>query len=201
MTEQELVEIIKLGREEQNIEYKSSMPWTDTGFAEKIIRTILSMSNIRDGGFILIGMEEQDDGSYVPAGISSTDKATFNEDNMADKTSEFADPYVNFYLWPLAYDGKEFLIVQVNEFDEIPVICKKDGTTTNLVRGKMYTRSRRKPESIAVPGQTEMREILDVAIEKGIRKFFSRTARIGIEVETPDSINENKFDEQIKDLS
>jgi len=198
MEEQELIELIKSGREARNIEYKRSMPWTNKENRHKIIRTILSMSNIRDGGFIVIGMERQGDDIYVAKGILSEHKVTYIEDKMADMISEFADPYVHFTIQTVNYEDKEFLIIQINEFEEIPVICKKDGY--DLVRGKVYTRSRRKPESIEVPSQSEMREILEVAIDKGIRRFFSRLTSIGIEFGAQRDKDRKLFDEEIRDL-
>ncbi len=198
MVDQELIEIIKSGKETRNIEYKQSIPWSNHENREKLIRTIFAMSNIRDGGFIVIGMRKQSDNSYIPAGIAGTDKATYNEDHMADVISEFADPYVNFALATAQIDDKEFLIIQINEFEEIPVICKKDGSTTNLKRGKIYIRSRRKPESIEIPSQSEMRELLEVATDKGIRKFFARVEKVGIEFKTIDE--KQLFADQIKDL-
>jgi hypothetical protein len=37
--------------------------------------------------------------------------------------------------------------------------------------GAVYTRTRRMYECAEVPGQAEMRELLELAIEKGLRKF------------------------------
>ena len=198
MPDHELIEIIKSRKETRNIEYKQSMPWSTVENREKLIRTILAVSNIRDGGFIVIGMTKQPDNSYIPVGINPNDKATYNEDHMADAISEFADPYVNFSLTTIPMDEKEFLVIQINEFEEIPVICKKDGKTTNLQRGKIYIRSRRKPESIEIPSQSEMRELLEVATDKGVRKFFARVGKAGVEFKTTDE--KQLFDDQIKDL-
>ena len=117
MNEQELMEIIKNGRETRNIEYKRSMPWGNIDNREKLIRTILAMSNIRDGGFIVIGMDKQRDNSYIASGITKEDRASYNEDNMADVVSEFADPYTIFSIRNIKCDGKEFLFIQVDEFE------------------------------------------------------------------------------------
>ena len=118
---------------------------------------------------------------------------------MADVISEFADPYVNFAIAVTPLDGKEFLIVQIHEFEEIPVICKRDGSTTNLRRGKIYIRPRRKPESIEIPSQSETRELLEAAVDKGIRKFFARVEKSGVKFKTID--DKQLFTDQTKDLN
>jgi len=59
------------------------------------------------------------------------------------------------------------------------VICKKDGME-KLRRGAVYTRSRRMPETVEVPGQVEMREILDLALEKRSRAFARHAERMGL---------------------
>ncbi len=50
---QELVALIELRREDRSLEYKESHPWEE--LKNKIAKTTLGMSNIRDGGTIIVG--------------------------------------------------------------------------------------------------------------------------------------------------
>src|SRR5262249_46564787 len=77
----------------------------------------------------------------------------------------------------------------------LPVICKKDGLE-KLRRGAIYTRSRRLPETVEVPSQAEMRELLDLAIEKGSRTFTRQAERMGF----VRLARKDQFIEQLKGL-
>ncbi|MGB2696865.1 MAG: RNA-binding domain-containing protein, partial [Candidatus Zixiibacteriota bacterium] len=61
--QKELLELVKSGREERNLEYKASKDWKDHTTKAKITKTILGMANIRDGGVIVLGVEEIKDQS------------------------------------------------------------------------------------------------------------------------------------------
>jgi hypothetical protein len=90
------------------------------------------------------------------------------------------------------------LFLTVSEFKEIPVICKRDGHA-RLRRGAIYTRTYRKPESAEIPSQTELREILDLAIEKKLRVFLRTASHVGITMSTGLSDSEH-FDQQLGDF-
>ena len=74
------------------------------------------------------------------------------------------------------------------------VAFKKDGLK-NLRKGAIFTRTRRHPETIEVPSQTEMREILELAVDKNMRKLTKREY-IHKKKETQKSL----FNKQLKDF-
>jgi hypothetical protein len=119
----------------------------------------------------------------------------FVQDQLSAHFSEYADPYIEVLLIKHDVGRKTFCILRVSEFSELPVVCKKDGLE-NLRRGAMYTRSRRLPETVAVPSQVEMREILDLAIEKRSRAFALQADRMGL-VRQP---QRDEFADQLKRL-
>jgi hypothetical protein len=193
----ELCELIHQRSEDRGREYKAPMAWNNDLTKAKITRAVLAMSNKRDGGSIIIGMRELDNKQFDPVGLSNSEAQTFNHDTMADHIRQYADPYVDFAVRTIKCDGKDFIIVQVKEFDEIPVICKKDGT--DLRNGAMYARSRTKNESAEVSSQSEMREIMDMAVDKGVRKFLTRSQRIGLSVSMAKQ-DAAMFDKQLEDF-
>lgn len=193
---QMFVNLIFRGYEERNLEYKRSISWNDSLTKLRIAKSILAMSNIRDGGYIIIGIEEED-GHFIPTGMNEDDLVTFNSDDIADFVSTCADPYVRFSLHNIEFEDKKFLVLQVEEFEKIPVICKKDYGNI-LHKGVIYTRSRRKPESIAIPSQNEMREILDIAIEKGIKEYIERSLRVGTTLTKPS--DKEQFNRQLEEF-
>lgn len=192
---------IQIGKELRNVEYKASALWNDDNTKQKIIKSMLAMANIRDGGSVVIGVEQKKGGTFELSGMAQADFDSFNFETISAVVAEFADPYVTFSLTKDDLQGKRIVIIDVEEFPDIPVICKKDGSL--LKRGKLYTRGVRIPESVEVPSQTEMREILDIAIEKGTRKFFRSISRAGITLREPEKktdieLFEKQLEEAIK---
>jgi predicted HTH transcriptional regulator len=189
MTNDDFREMLSVLREGRNKEFKSTMPWDNKEIKCKIVKSILAFSNVRDGGYLIIGVEQLPDGTFNPNGMTDSDYQTYNEDDLCAFVAEYADPFVQIELHPMVIDDKRFIAIKVQEFSEIPVICKKDGPS-NLVRGQVYTRTYRMPETAVIPTQSEMRELLDLAVEKQVRNFFQRQTRAGITVEmiTTDSL-------------
>lgn len=194
----ELVQLILHGREERNLEYKGRVAWNDADLKARITKTILSMCNIPDGGAIVIGVEEQNE-SFVPTGLSGPDLGSFSQDGVSSHVNEYADPFAEVEVSRVSHSGADYVVIQVREFSEIPVICKRDGPV-NLRRGAIYTRTRRMNETAEVPGQAEMREILDRATEKAIRVLHARLGRAGLDVVERQAEDNRRFDEQLGDL-
>ena len=167
--EENLVELIYLGREQRNLDYKQSMSWNDPTFKISLTKCILAMSNIRDGGYIVIGVRQNSDGSFDPDGMQQSDMASFNQDNVSAQVAEFADPFASFDLIAVENADKKFIVIRVKEFEEIPVICKRD-YGNELHRGKIYSRTRRMPECAEVLSSSEMREIIELATQKQMNK-------------------------------
>lgn len=157
----------------RGVEYKQGGALSDTRRLAKIMRAMMAMSNKRDGGLVLVGVED----SGTVSGISSLDLSTWKADHLRDKVAAYAEPFIDFSLEILNVHGVEIVVLSVSEFEEVPVICKKsyeDSQNRNypiLRDGTIYVRSRRKPESIPVSTQTDMRELIDLATDKGIAKF------------------------------
>lgn len=124
------------------------------------------MCNIRDGGAVVVGVEQQGQG-FRTVGLDESQLESFTQDGVSSHINEYADPFVELSVSHVSHEEHNFVVIQVKEFAEIPVICKKDGRL-KLRKGAIYTRTRRMHESAEVPGQVEMREILDIAVEKNI---------------------------------
>lgn len=188
--------------EERNMEYKQSTPWNEREFQAKITKTILALSNIRDGGHILIGISESNIGNFEKVGVIDEHFITYNRDDLSSYISNYADPYVRFELYKDEIDGFKYVMIRVFEFDEVPVVCKKEHNFNGRVilrKGATYTRSYGKPETIEVPSQNEMREILDMATEKKVRRFMETSKRVGVPIPSEISDKE-RFENQIMDL-
>ncbi|MGB7063064.1 MAG: RNA-binding domain-containing protein [Candidatus Zixiibacteriota bacterium] len=167
-----MTNLIKHGREERFLEYKASAPWDD--LKQKIAKTAMGMANIKGGGTILIGVVKRGE-RYVPEGVLEQHQVTYATDDVQRYVNRFADPYVRAELQEVKWNDKKFLALVVHEFEQLPVICKRD--CDRLMRqGAIYTRSYQMPETCEVRSQNEMREIVEMGVEKGIVNF-ARSAR------------------------
>jgi predicted HTH transcriptional regulator len=171
------MDYVRHGREERNLEFKERLDWSKSEGRNNLIKAALAMSNIRDGGVIVLGV--RNDGT--PVGLSAKEAVVFDHDALAPVINEYAEPYTRLVVTS-GHDpddgGRWFVVIQIQEFHEYPVICKRDGT--DLRRGALYTRSTKMNASAEVASVAEMKEILDLAVEKGIRAFNLRAASAGI---------------------
>jgi predicted HTH transcriptional regulator len=190
----ELRELVLHGREERNLEHKGPVDWSDPNVKARLTKCILALSNIRDGGAIVIGVE-QDGETFDPVGLTHEQRDSFKQDDVARHVNEFADPYAELTVSHTSLDAKDFVVIQVKEFDELPVVCRRNGI--ELRGGAIYTRTRRVFECSEVPGQAEIREILDMAVEKGVRRFGARVAKAGY---VPAPSDTQRYDDELDGL-
>lgn len=165
---EDLNRYLQSGRSERpDLEYKQGAGWKS--LRDKIAQAALAMANLEGGGYIIIGMEEDDHGRYNLAGVDKDDVNTYKKDDISEFINKYADPYVEINMEVFE---ERIVVIQVSEFEEVPVICKKD--SDHLQQGRIYVRSRRKTESTPQPTVSDVREILDRAVDKGIRKQRKR---------------------------
>lgn len=187
------------GTEERYLEYKISMPWSDIATKMKVTRAAMSMANIKDGGVLVFGIEKLPTGFYNVKGMDPKHWNSFNQDDVSEAVNEYADPYVNLKVNKKIIDDMHFVIIEIQEFDELPVVCKKDGQ--EVKRGEIYTRPRRKIESVPAPSQTDLREILEMAVDKRIRKYREIYFKwIGPSSFNLEDISKQEYTNQLRDL-
>ena len=152
-----------------------------------LVKDILSMANIIDGGRIVIGVEDE---TFHRQGLTEEQIQTYNIDIMRDGIAPFADPRVEFRCEIVAdRDGRHYAIIDVSPFDDIPVICKREGADVHA--GTIYFRSRsRRPQSARVDNSSDMRDI----IERSAALSARRLRRIGF---VPDQQPDAEFDAEL----
>ena len=202
MTDEEFAQIMKLRHELGGVEFKGPGPVSNGRLAAQVVKAILGMSNRRDGGKVIIGVEDNQS-ALNPVGLSESDLAGWNYDAVADQVARYADPGATFTLEINEYDRNGYIVLMVEEFSDIPVLCKR--SYDNVLRdGACYVRTRRKPETSEIPTQADMRDLLDLAIDKGVSKFLNRAQRVGLSfpstVASPVT-DQERFDEQLRDVT
>ena len=206
LTDQQFAELLVLSYEPRGLEFKGARPRTDRLFFARVVRACLGMANLRDGGRVIIGVDERG-GVLDPVGLSDADLATWRYDDIAAGLATYADPMITFDIYVHEYQGRRFVELEVHEFDELPILCRttymeRPPTQQVILReGACYVRRRGKPETSEIPTQSEMRELLDLAIEKGVRRFIARARAVGLVLGTGEPVRDaEQFAEQLREL-
>ncbi|MFT4288781.1 hypothetical protein [Nocardioides sp.] len=180
VTSVEVEEILALGHELRSFEAKGPGDLSDKHFCAKIARAAMAMGNLRDGGLVCLGIEDAQLTAMTP-GLSPQQLSEWSDyNNVHDALARYSEPPVAFHVAPLKLaNGSDIVVLEVSEFDQVPHVCKKD-YPGELQQGVVYVRPHGKPQSLAVPTAADMRELLDLAVTKGVREFIRRIGDAGL---------------------
>ena len=175
--------------ERRDLEYKNGESWNSLKF--KITQAVLAISNLEHGGYIIVGVEKGNNlMPFKAVGMTENIAKTYGQDEVTSFVNDRADPHAKIEVRSFNHKQKYFVAIQVFEFKEIPVICKKGSDM--LVRGRIYHRRTRKNESSSETTAEELREIIELAVDKGIKKQKQRISKYEKE--------DNQFEEERKDF-
>lgn len=183
---EKILELLEAGGETRNIEFKKTYDWGNPQHKAKIVKCILAMSNTKDGGNLIIGIDDEKQGLEKLTGMEQEHFVKLNYDHIVVEVNKFADPPVAFHMYPIEKDKKYYILMKIPEFVELPIICKRSGEQ-GLKEGAVFSRSKTKPESALIRSQSEMRELMDLAINKGIRQFYMRVRDSGLHLADDDT--------------
>jgi len=107
--------------ERPDVDFKESSAWSQ--LRGKIIRTALGMANLRDGGLVIVGVSERGS-TWDPTGVTPDHRATYEKvDEILDEVNTFASPHVEVGIVLHAWNECEFIVFDVREFDDTPIVC------------------------------------------------------------------------------
>ena len=198
LSAEDIENVLLVGHETRGFEFKGPGNRRDTRLLAKVARAALSLGNLRDGGYIIIGIDDSDPASLGPGLKDEQLKSWTDFDNLSRKLAIYADP-------PLRIDsdgmtlssGSRVAVIQVHEFADVPHLCGK-ACEDVLRRGALYVRTRTVPETAEVADSVAMRDVLELAIEKGVRRFVETSARAGFplgisELAPPGELDEDRY--------
>ncbi|MHA7142997.1 MULTISPECIES: AlbA family DNA-binding domain-containing protein [unclassified Arthrobacter] len=187
LSDEEVAAYLAVGNELRAIEFKGPLNTESPEYIAKVARAALAMANQRDGGYVILGVIDDDPMSSAN-GLSQEHLAYWsNQDWVADKINRFADPPLDLNVATRRHpSGGSLAVIKVAEFSQVPSLCMRDSAAAILKSGQLYTRSIRKPESTSYHTQNEVRELLDLAIAKGLRRYIETGQAAGISF---DSVN------------
>lgn len=167
MIESDFEELLTKNTELKNHDYKLTINW-DLAPKEvrgKLIKDILAMTNIQDGGNILFGVRDKD---YEFVGMPEEDFLAFDTAKVNDLLHVYADPKFSCEVYKLKVRGKSTICISVPEFHDAPNICKSNLHASDskiiLRAGTVYVRS--EDGKTIEAGAHEMRELLGRAVIK-----------------------------------
>ena len=178
-------------QEGQAIDFKESAPWDSLKW--RIIKTVLA---IVFEMVELIGASEENK-RWVLSGITPDHLVTFDVDNIIDAANSYASLIL---IWTLLvqYNGQQFLAIQVNEFDNTLIVCKKNGPAgTGIVEGAVYVRPPGIAKTTRVMNASQMHDMLELAAEKRARRILETARRVGLTARPAEA---ERFDDELEGL-
>ena len=163
-------ELLGIKTENKNLDYKESLNWDTSPKDNKIaiIKDILAMANTQDGGKIFFGVRDSD---LSLVGLPEEAFSSFDQTKVNDFLHVYTDPKFTCNVYKERVAEKFVVIIDVPEFQEIPIICKRDYHSSEqqsklfLRKGQIYIRTE-KGTSEMISSSEEMREFLGRAISK-----------------------------------
>jgi hypothetical protein len=137
------------------------------------------------------------------AGINEQHLATYDVDLIIDQAHKYLSPHVRLDIVTVAHgEGKRYLAIQVREFDETPLVCKKNGPDKEkaaepIREGAIYTRPPGKPRTSRVTTAEQLHELLQLAAEKRARHILEVSTRVGMVARQTDA---ERFAQESGDL-
>ncbi|KXX54545.1 AlbA family DNA-binding domain-containing protein [Rhodococcus sp. LB1] len=183
--------IANVGHETRSIEFKGAGNATDKYYFAKIVRAALSMANLRDGGYVVLGVDDTN-GALTVTGLDADQISEWtNFDDLSSALAVYADPPLNFDVNSAELtSGAQVVVIQLHNFTDLPHLCAKghnEGKDVTLRKGALYVRNRSKPETSEVASHVEMREVLSIATQNALREFVATAHHAGLQLQAPDA--------------
>lgn len=201
LRESELEELLSRRTETKNLDCKASFDWEAAGNDAKceLVKDILAFLNTQDGGVIVIGIR---DDTLEPVGMPDEDFASFDTTKVNDFLHRYTDPQSSCEVQKLIMRNLKFVVINVPEFSDIPVICKKAANSskapskTILKLSGLYLRTD-KATSVLAPTSDEMRDLLNRAMLKRGDQLLSTIRTLLKGTPPAEATDVKKYDREI----
>jgi hypothetical protein len=204
LTLEEVSEALRVGHERRDFEVKGPGRSDNGDFLANVAREMLALGNLRDGGNLVIGIHDDHLTEMLP-GLADEDLATWLDfDNLSRRLAVYMSPAVHFEVGAITLPSNvSVAVIEVREFADLPHLCAKafqiQGERNEILhKGGLYVRTRTAPETSQIADATEMRELLDLATEKALRRYVGAATRAGLllTAQTPPDTDEEQFQGQ-----
>lgn len=197
MNVEELEQLLTLGHETRSFEVKGPGDFTNKEYVGKVARAVMAMGNSSGGGLVCLGIDEDTQAAMQPGLNEEQYRAWAKYDDVVDRLSGHSDPALDFTVHPVVLSsGARVVVLNVPEFADVPYICKRpagNGRTEVLKRGALYVRPGGKPRSVPVPSSNDMRDLIDRAVNSGVRRFLHTAEASGFDLKGQNPRTEDPY--------
>ena len=167
-TNEHLIQFVEATGENDNVDAKGPVTWDGAETSASLAKDLMAFANSRNGGVIVIGKAEKDGGTFVLEGVSPEQAASFETTKVANWINSHCQPAMHLTCHTVEYDAKNFIVLVVEEFQDIPIICAKSYQHRNgflLREGTIYVRT---SSASSEPLQTveQLRTLIGLACRK-----------------------------------
>lgn len=105
LADEQFADLVTVRHELRGVEFKPPGRRDDAYLFAQVTRAALGMANTRDGGIVIIGVQEHA-GAFEPVGLSDEEVATWRYDDIAARFASYADPPFTFSLNLYEYNAR-----------------------------------------------------------------------------------------------
>jgi predicted HTH transcriptional regulator len=197
------IEFIRTRSEGRNVEYKGPCVFDD--IRPHIVKTSIGMSNLRGGGYIIIGIGKVDD-VLTTLGVDEVVARTYDPDKVLTEIAKYTSPPVNAVVGIAEHNKRDFVVIAVREFDRTPVVTKREGSWEKLKQhihaGEIYVRPQGHIQTRVPQSAHELDEVIDLAAEKRALHLLEQTRRLHNIMDTNAAENSSKrYTEELGEAS
>lgn len=210
--DESLKELIYLGRETVDVEFKGALAWSIGSTNMVITKAMIAMANNRDGGVIVVGVRDDD---FEPIGLSETEVNSFDYDTVGRFVNSHAQPAIDFTLKKgkvTQSDGAEklFAIIQIQETTTLPVVSTRTvkwepsapEVPSNLALrdGVVYVRSKSPVESRELRGHREWLDFANLLVDRRQDQLIAKIPWSALRPEIQMIDDSDQFNQQLNGL-
>jgi predicted HTH transcriptional regulator len=179
--------MLRYGSESVNIEFKRSERFEDLQF--HIAKTAQAMANLRDGGFIIVGVAQVGK-AFKRDGVTPDHEASYQVEAIFEFVNRYASPPIDLRVLPVEFEGKRFVAIVIPPFERTPVVCQRDtppNAPRKMKKGEVYVRSSAtaKIETTKVTSAPMMEELLQRAAGLRLAETIQMLRAGGLLIESP----------------
>lgn len=166
-----LIRWIECSGESDNIDAKGPMKWDGQANSAALAKDIAAFCNSLDGGVIVVGKREKAPGDFENTGLTPEEADSFETTRVANWLNSRFSPPIRLACYRQDHLGKTFLVITVEQFDDIPAFCvksfqdPKDNRNHILREGAIYVRNQN-AESKPVGTVDEWRALIGLATKQ-----------------------------------
>ncbi|SRR5712692_5769038 len=195
-----------------NVDYKGAIAWPERGSDERarLIRHIIGFTNARDGGYLLIGV---DDTTKNAIGLTVDQAHSWDVSRLTEVLAQFAAPVPVVDVCQAELPGGELMVaVHIAPFQEQPSVCIQEHTTRRpgsdherriLRVGALYVRTSG-ASTREVNSESMMRELLERAYLKKGDKLLQQIRELlqahGLKPTEPELPFENQIESDMGEM-